>query len=77
MRRPQEQINNIFLSCYASNLMLSAWLLGMISVVNKQLKKSFDKNISRTMLRKNAYKRFMRPGYACILNVKLTLLVTS
>ena len=45
--------------------------------LKNSLKLSLNKQISRNLLRKNAYRRLRLPGVVCIHNVKLVLLVTS
>ena len=81
MHQPSRQRHNFFPSRFASNLMLPAYLLGMLMINGLQLKNSskvhLNKQITRNLLRKNDYKKLRRPGVTCFYSVNLGRLVMS
>ena len=60
-----------------SNSIVPACLLGIILELKNSLKFHFDKQFSRNLLRKNAYRRLRQRDIVCIQNVTLPPLVMS
>ena len=77
MRQPSGRRHNFFPSRFASDLMLSAYLLGMFLVAKIARNYGLTKQISRNLHRYNAYSRLRRPDVTCFHNVNLARLVTS